>query len=489
MSKNFLNSFLKDSGIYMLPTILSQGVNLFLVPLYTRVLDPSDYGAIDMLKVFSSLALLVVALEISQAFGLFYSEEKTVNGKKIISSTSLLFTVFTFLVFLLICQVFAPVLSIYILGEEGLVTFFRIGSLYIAITGVSIFLDIHLRYELKSKEYSIKNILLFLVTAFTSIILAYVMDLKLIGMVIGLLVGSLASLIYGVWLLRSYYHLKINKEKLIEMLIFSFPLVPSGFAVFFSSYMDRLMINHYLSLNEVGLYGIAFRVSSIVILLISGFNRALSPLIYNHYKEKDTREQLSKILRLFTSIAILFFVGLSLFAKEILMFLTTPEFYESEEIIIYLVPAILLSQMYIFGPGTALAKKTKIIMFINIGAAIITILLNWLLIPNFGFKGAALATLLTYSIVFVTHMITSQRYYFIPYQWKNIIIAVTLSIPLAISSFYIDFGLVTNIIVKTFLIFLLPIIYIVSGLISKQEMLYVYDFTRDFISKKLLGKN
>ena len=92
----------------MVPTILAQGVNLFLVPLYTRVLSPSDYGAIDMLKVFSSLALLVVALEISQAFGRFYVDEKTVKGKKIISSTSLFFTIFTFLCFIVICQLFAP---------------------------------------------------------------------------------------------------------------------------------------------------------------------------------------------------------------------------------------------------------------------------------------------------------------------------------------------------------------------------------------------
>ncbi len=473
MSKSFFRSFLKDSGVYMLPTILAQGINFFLVPLYTRVLSPSDYGAIDMLKVFSSLALLVVALEISQGFGRFFVDEKTDSGKKIISSTSLIFTVLTFSIFLLICQLFAPFLSKLILGEEGLVTFFRIGSIYIAVTGVSIFIDTQLRYELKSKQYSKKNILLFLVTAFTSVVLAYVMNLKLLGMVIGLLVGSLVSLIYGAWLLRSSYHLKINKEKLVEMLMFSLPLVPTGFAVFFSSYMDRLMINHYLSLNDVGLYGIGFRVGSIVILLISGVNRSLAPLIYNHYKEIDTPKQLSNIFRHFIAVAILFFVGLSLFSIEILMLLTTPEYYESSKIIIYLVPAILLSQMYIFAPGMGIAKKTKSIMFINIGAAVITIFLNWLLIPYFGYVGAAIATLLTYFTVFTIYINESQKYYYIPFQWKNIIFAVVLSIPLAISSFYIEFGLIINILIKIFLLLFLPIIFLISGLINKQEIFYV----------------
>lgn len=483
MSKSFFRSFLKDSLVYMLPTILAQGVNFFLVPLYTRVLSPSDYGVIDMLKVFSSLALLVVALEISQGFGRFFVDEKTDSGKKMISSTSLLFTVFTFSIFLLLCQLFAPFLSKLILGEDDLVFIFRIGSIYIAITGVSLFLDTQLRYELKSKQYSIKNILLFLVTAFTSVVLSYVMNLKLLGMVIGLLIGSLVSLIYGAWLLRSSYHLKINKEKLVEMLLFSIPLVPTGFAVFFSSYMDRLMINYYLSLNDVGLYGIGFRVGSIVILLISGVNRSLAPLIYNHYEEIDTPNQISNIFRYFIALAILFYVTLSLFSIEILTLLTTAIYYESSKIIIYIVPAILLSQMYIFAPGLGIEKKTKKIMFINIGGALCTILLNWIFIPNFGYKGAAFATFLTYLIVFIVYMSVSQRYYFIPFQWKNIIFSAFLSVPLAVSSFYINFGIYYNIIVKILLIVLLPFIFIISGLIRKEEMLKGYKSIRNIIVK------
>jgi len=481
---NFFRSFLKDSGIYIVPTILAQGVNLFLVPLYTRVLSPSDYGAIDMLKVLSSLALLVVALEISQAFGRFYVDEKTVKGKKIISSTSLFFTIFTFLCFIVICQLFAPFLAKYVLGADGLVTFFRIGSIYIAVKGILLFLNIQFRYELKSKEYAINNILLFIVTALTSIFLAYVLKWGLIGMVIGLLTGSIVSLIYGLILLRSSYDFIFDLNKLREMLKFSFPLVPSGIAIFLTAYIGRIMINNYLSLTEVGLFGIAFRLASVVILLVSGVNRSLMPLVYNNYEKKETPEQLTKIFRLFVSVALLFFVGLSLFANEILILLTTPDFYESSEIIIYLVPAVLLSQMYIFGPGLALAKKTKIIMWISIGTAIITIFLNWIFIPQFGYKGAAIATLITYLCVFVVTMYYSQKHYYIPYEWGNIILSVVFSIPLAAAGSFIEFGLITNIILKMLIMCLVPIVIIFSGLIKKKELTQGYVLARSFIVSK-----
>lgn len=485
MKISFFRSFLKDSGIYMLPTFLSQGVNLFLVPLYTRVLSPADYGAIDMLKVFSGLALLVVALEISQAFGRFYADEETERGKKVISSTSLFFTVLTFLVFLLICQIFAPSLSVIILGAEGLISFFRIGAIYIAINGVVLFINIQFRYELKSKNYAVNNIILFLVTALLSVFLAYFLKMGLMGMVIALLIGSFVSLVYGIWLLRSSYMIKMDIKRLKEMLRFSLPFVPSGIAIFFTAYMSRIMINYYLSLTEVGLYGIAYRLASVVILLISGFNRSLMPLVYKHYKEKGIPDQITKVFRLFISIALVFFVGLSLFAPEILILLTTPDYYASSEIVIYLVPGILLSQMYIFGPGLAIAKKTRIIMWVSIGSGILTIVLNWIFIPVLGYKGAAIATLITYFIVFVVRMNLSQKYYNIPYHWKSIILATLFAIPLATAGFFIDFGLLTNIISKLLIMCVLLLSFLLSGLVRKNEIYHFYNLALTFVSQKL----
>ena len=248
--------------------------------------------------------------------------------------------------------------------------------------------------------------------------------------------------------------------------------------------MADIMINHFLSLTEVGLYGIAFRVASVVILLIVGVNRSLTPLIYNHYKEEDTPRQISKIFRLFVSLALLFFLGLSLFAPEILRILTTPEYYQSSKIVIFLVPAILLSQMYIFGPGLVIAKKTKIIMWISIGSAALSIMLNWILIPHFGNKGAAIATLFTFSCVYVVLMTYSQKYYQIPYQWKNIIFATMLVTSLCVIGQYIDFGLFLDILLKGLFILILPFILLITRVIKKSEVIFIYSLIKAATLKK-----
>ena len=214
MSKSFFRTFLEDSGVYLIPTLLSQGVGLFLVPLYTRILSPADYGVIDMIKTFSSIACLVVALEISQAYGRFYVEEETISGKKTVSSTALIFTIVTFLIFLLICQIFTPTLSKVLFGQSGLDFYFRIGTIYISMKGVTLLLQTQFRYEMKRMDYVYNAILLFSITSFFSLFLAYFNNWGLRGMVLALLIGQFASMSFGIWKQRLSNNLKISKIKL-----------------------------------------------------------------------------------------------------------------------------------------------------------------------------------------------------------------------------------------------------------------------------------
>jgi O-antigen/teichoic acid export membrane protein len=125
------------------------------------------------------------------------------------------------------------------------------------------------------------------------------------------------------------------------------------------------------------------------------------------------------------------FLVLTLFAPDILRLLTTEPFYSGAVTVIYLVPAILLGNMYIFAPGISIAKKTHFFIWINVGGAIVNIGLNYVLIPRIGIVGAGLATLLGYSAVFTAHMVLSQRFYPVPHQWCRIGAAVVVAAILA----------------------------------------------------------
>jgi O-antigen/teichoic acid export membrane protein len=421
-----LKRFLRDSAIYVIPTVLSRGLSVILVPLYTRVLSPADYGTLDMLVVFGSLVNLSVALEVSQGVARFYAAEQDADRRVRYASTSFWFTVMMYSGFLAVALAFAEPTSALVIGQPGLDFYFRLGVVGIWLTGIVYLIQNQFRWELKSRQYMVVSLIVTFVTAAVAVLLGYVLRWGLTGMLLGTIAGSLAGMVYGLYHLRSSYRLRFDAGFLKEMLVYSTPLVPAAVAVFVSKYIDRLMINHYLSLEAVGLYGIGFRLAALVSLVMAGFQGALTPLVFAHYREERTPQDLADIFRLFMALAAMMFLGLALFAPEILRLLTTPAYYGAAPVVVFLVPAILLSNMYIFAPGINIARKTHLILWINLVGAALHFGFNALLIPVFGMIGAAVATLAGYACIFAAYMVLSQRLYRVPHAWGRMVVTVAL---------------------------------------------------------------
>jgi len=470
-----IRAFFRDGAIYTIPSILSYGISFFLLPLYTRVLSPAYYGALDLITVFGSLMALTIALEVSQGVARFYQDEKSEDGKIVLSSTALWFTIFAFTIFLIVALAFASQLSLLVIGAPDLENAFRLGVIFIWANGIFYLLKNQSRWELRSKSYSVVSIVHSLTTAFFSVLLAYVFQYGLYGLLIGMIIGTVSGSILSLWYLRTTFQFRFDIGKLKSMLLFSTPLVPSSIAVFVSMYIDRLMINHFLSLEEVGLYGIGYRLASVSTLVLVGFTAALTPLIYKHYQDEKTPGELEKIFRIFLAFALLIFLGLTLFADAILCLLTTPAYYAASQVVVFLVPAILLSQMYIFAPGIAISKKTHLFIWINVGGACLNTLFNWVLIPQIGFVGAGIATLLGYLCVFGSYMFISQKLYYVPHNWKRIAGVVLVATLLVAIGLNLHLGQYVDIVIRGCLILIMPIALFLFGILKKEEIFSAYN--------------
>jgi O-antigen/teichoic acid export membrane protein len=426
-----LRAFLKDSAIYAIPAFISRGLSLILVPLYTRVLSPADYGSLDLLIVFAGIINLTIALEVSQGVARFYGSEQDPQRKVAYASSALWFTLVCYSVFALIMLAFTPQVAGLVMGQPGMELAFQIGIAFIWINSVFYLVQNQFRWELRSRHYAIVSLVMAFVTAGVSVWLAFVLKWGLLGLLVGMVVGCLVATALGFWWLRNSFRFRFSFPQLREMLKFSTPLVFSGIAVWVCLYVDRMMINHFLSINEVGLYGIGHRLASVAGLVMVGFQGALTPLVYAHYQKEDTPRQLECIFRIFLFLALTMFLLLTLFALDILRLLTTPAFYGGAEVVVYLVPAIMLANMYIFSPGISIAKKTHLIVWINVGGGMLNILLNYLFIPAFGITGAGLATMISYFCIFSAYTTIGHRFYRIPHQWSRPIGVVFVAAVLA----------------------------------------------------------
>ena len=181
----------------------------------------------------------------------------------------------------------------------------------------------------------------------------------------------------------------------------------SSIAVFVNVAIDRLMINYYLSLEEVGLYGIGYRLASVSTLVLVGFQMALTPLSVSITMNRRHHTSQLTIFRTFLAIAVVIFLILSFRRccpldprhRRIML----PAKWSSSW---YCNPA--LADVHLCA-GIGIAKKTHLFVWINAGGAILNIFFNWMLIPRVGYVGAGIATLMGYACVFGAYMVTARN--------------------------------------------------------------------------------
>lgn len=419
-----LKQFFKDSAVYGAASILVRSTSLILVPFYTRVLVPEDYGVVDLLAVTTSLIVVTVALEIAQAVARYFPDTDDRTQRIGYASTSLWFSVTAYTLFLGLTMVLADPLSAWLLGTEDRATIFRVAMAATWLTGIFYLVQSQLRYSLRPRRSAVASLVFSLTSLGTTALFVLGLGQGVIGIFYGQVVGGIVGLVVALRYSRDVYRLTFDRAKLGAMLRFSLPLIPSSVGVIVGLYIDRLAINELMTLGDVGLFGIGYRLSSLTGLLMVGFVSAMTPLIYAHHREPSTPRELARIFRTFTALALTVCLGLALFARDILTFVTTPEYVPGAVVVPLLAPALLLSNMYIFAPGLGILKRTAAISAINIGAAVVNIVLNFALIPVLGIAGAAAATLLSSAAVFGANMVASQRLYPVPHDWRRLGLAV-----------------------------------------------------------------
>jgi O-antigen/teichoic acid export membrane protein len=456
--------FLKNSLVYTIGTILTRGIAIILLPVYTRYLSPAEYGIVDLFFILSSIVALTIALEIFQAVARFYPEAKSLKDKMEYVSTAFWFTFIVNVLYVIISIINAEYFTILLLDEIKYLSIFYLATLSIATGGIFYFTSNQLKWQLQPKDSVVVSVLQTSIVAFTSISLLFFSDLKIesifIGQIFGNIIGSTLSIYYA----RDNYKMNFDYTKFKEMIHISFPLVFSGVAIFISLFIDRIFIKELLGLDELGIYGLAYKIAAIASLVMIGFQSSMMPLVYKHYQEKETPAQISRLFNLFALFALFVVMGSILFSKEAVVFMSTEAYYGAAPLIPIIIMAVFFNNMYIFAPGLGIAKKTKIVMLISFISAIINILFNALLIPYFGVIGAAYSTLLSGLFVLIIRINRSNKYYKINYEYFKLITSflIILVISFALNTILKDINIM-NIFVKV--IMMIIVTYIIASII------------------------
>ena len=460
-----------ETIVYGFTGIASALASVFLVPFYTRVLTPEDYGISALLGTLFAVLAVVANMGMSSAifWSYFRAKEKErpdIAGTAFISQTVL--PLFISLIILLVSDFVSRVLfghggNSFLVVLSAIALFFN--------TGITIPLAL-LRAEGRPVNFVSINLAKLFSTILFSIILVVVLRLGLVGVFWANLAGAFLGYLMGLGYALPRIKLTFSWYWLKDMLEFGAPMVPAGLAMWAINSSDRYFLNAFTSTADVGIYNVGYKVGMIVTLVAGALQLAYPRFMFSIYNSKpDAKEYFKKINTYFYLLLFTCALPLSIFAKEAVQILTGSAFHSAYIVVPFIAFSYVAFGLYQnFGTGVSVVKKTYLSTFATLIAGGSNLLLNYTLISRLGMIGAAVSTLLSFLILALTELYFSQRVYPIRFEFRRLFVATAVGGVLVYTASVVKFGLLASLGVKA-LIFLafLPLLYL-FGFFEEREL-------------------
>ena len=463
----------KHSLVYGFGVAASQLIGFFLIPLFTRYLTPADYGTLEIFGVTQSILSIIVLMGLGSALFKSYFHYADEENRKTVVSTALIFLTGVSLCISLVLIAAASNFSALFFQSAAYTLYFQIIFLTLFFDAAIVIPLSVFRAREESKRYVLVSLTRVLLTIGLNIYFLVVLERGILGILeSGLITAGLlyAFLIPGI--IRKT-ELRFSLPDLKAMLSFGLPLVPGGLGTWILTVSDRYFLLFLATSHELGLYSLGYRFGLIVQGVIVGpFILAWGPFFWSAAKEENAKQVYSAVLTYFVLVAMFVALGLSVLSKEVLMIMATPAFHEAYKII----PLIALSYVlygcyFILAAGFNLEKKTKYVPLIVGVAAIMNLGLNFLLIPKYGVMGAAIATLISYSMLPIGSFLVSRRYHLIKYEWGRVSKIFLVALLIYVGSLYItnDCPIVSGLL-KAMTLLAYPVLLYVFGFFEPDEI-------------------
>lgn len=437
---NPLKKLLGQTAIYGLSTILGRTLNYLLVPLYTYVfVQPSDYGVISQLYAFVAFLMVVLTFGMETAYFRFIQDAE---DKQQVFRNSFLTILSLNAVFFLFVYFFNQSLADALLFSDHPEYIIMMCAI-VVVDAISALPMAQLRAEENAKKFAIIQ--------FASIAVNILLNVILLlgffdparpeeGIMFILIANLLSSLVKPAMLYKSFVGIRFQFDisLLLKMLRYAYPIVIAGFAGIVNETIDRIMLKQLLYTEgsdfadeQIGIYSACYKLAMLVTILLQAYRYAAEPFFFNQMRNEDRNKVYIKVMNYFVATVCFVFLFVSLNVDIFKYFISREAYWVGLDI----VPVLLLGNVFLGiylnqSIWYKLSNQTKFGAYISLVGAALTILINWLFIPEFGFRASAWATMIVYAVQMVLSYFLGQKYYPIKYNRRKFAMYVGGSIVL-----------------------------------------------------------
>lgn len=454
MPNNKYRELGKNSAWTFLGNVGGKAIALLMLPFYTSILSVADYGVLDMVTGYAVTLCEVITLCITQAIFVFPKGVSVMEQKQFFSSG--LF--YSLIVALFLGFVFQMLIDILIAPENV----FRRQFHYIYIIAGVMFLQNYMQNFIrcigKMSVYGFIGIIYATATAIFSFLLMPSKGLE--GYIQAVVLANLSSATYMFLAAHLYKYINVQSiswNKYREMFIYAAPLVVNILITFITGFLNRPFMEHYQSLDNVGMYSVASKFPTIISSMIPVFCLALQISVMEEFGKDGYKKFYNNVFRLTTVVLMFGSILLIPLGKYLIWLFASKEY---EDAWIYM-PMLLLSSIfsywgYFAGTNFTAVRKSKYFLFSGMLTVMVSAVTNFVFIPNWGLWGVCIASLFT-GIAFCMTRILLSRQYVILTHTRKYIAQIILFIFVSLVCVYFDIdavSIVTGMIAAFFIIYM-----------------------------------
>ena len=396
---------ISNTAIFTIGKFVSKLIVIFMLPFYTSCLSNAQYSTADLITNLCNLIIPIAALGVGE--GIFREAAgKSQDKEAFFTNGIVIMAIGTAAVgllspLLLLIDAFSPYIWL-ILGYIVASNIHSVCSQYVCAIG-------------RTKLFAGQGILNTVICVTFNIIFLAGFGMGVEGYVLSILLGDLLSAVFVFFFAKLYRAIqvrKVSRDIMKELLRFCLPLVPSTVFWWITSVSDRYMVAFMRSEAENGLYAVAYKIPTLLTYVVTIFNDAWKLSAVSDAEGQQERVGFySQIYKYYQSIMFMGGAALCFFSWIISRILFAEGFREAWIFVPVLTVATVFTAFDTFlGSAYFTVKKTGMSFYTSLVGAVLNIILNLLLIPNYGAMGASIATLISYFAVFIIRALTMKKF-------------------------------------------------------------------------------
>lgn len=454
---NAYKKLINNSALFAIGNLGSKLVSFLLVPLYSYYLSTAEYGSIDLLMTTINLLIPIVSLSAFDAVLRFTMEKGTSREEILTNSLFIAMSGFA------ISIVFFPLIATFI-GNKSLII-----PLYVILI-VQIIERIFAQYARGIgliKIYAIYGILSAFLLSIFNIIFVVFLELGIFGYIYSIILTSLLAILFLGVNTKIYSVIKFNSlSKIImkKLLSYAAPLIPNSLMWWLINASGRYFITFFLGMSFNGLYAVASKIPAIINIANQVFTQAWQLSAIEEYDKKDSEHFNSKV---FSVLQFLLFTVTSIIIAIIKPFFSLLD--SSYFVAWKVVPLLILSTVFssfsgFIGANYVAAKSTIGVFKTSVYGGIISLVLNYILIPRYGLVGAGLSSMISFFITFYIRYQDTQKFVSLRIDWFKMIGSLII---IFIQTIFLYLNIAPNVILEL----LSQLIFIIALLIFNKDIL------------------